>query len=344
MENRMTSPSPLVTEVRGPYFDELSVGQTFRAPSLTLTDGHQAVHRSIVGCRLRLALDNELAESVTGARGFVSPAVVWDTSVGQSTVVTQHVKANLFYRSLRFLRAPRIGDTLSTVTTVDALKENTRRQGRPPTGLAALHIVTVDQLGRSVLDYWRCAMLPLSSAEAPPGPQDDLSAIGTTPSSQASPPVPTPELPWESWDLRRFRTAVPGEHFDDLTVGRRWSVLASDVVTNAPELVRLTGNIASVHHDAIAAGGQRLVYGGHTIGLAFHQACQAIPAMVTVTEWESCDHVGPVHEGDILRSTIKVTGQQQLPVGGLIRLRSLVTAQGREDAPVLDWRFTALMA
>lgn len=337
LENHMTSPSAPVTLVRGPYFDELSAGQTFTAPSVTLTDGHQAVHRSIVGNRLRLSLDDELARSVTGAGGFVSPALIWDTSIGQSTAVTQHVKANLFYRSLRFLRFPRVGDTLSTVTAVDGLKENTRRPGRAPTGLAALHIVTTDQLGRPVLDYWRCAMLPLSGSDAAAGPQDDLSTIGTAP-EQA-------ERPWNTWSLNRYRDAVPGEHFDAMTVGRRWSTLAGDVVTNAPELARLTGNVATVHHDAAAAGGQRLVYGGHTIGLAFHQVCQAIPALVTVTDWEGCDHLGPVHEGDVLRSSIEVTGRRRLQAGGgLVQLRSLVTVAGRESGPVLDWRFTALMA
>ena len=55
-------------EPGGPYFDDLEVGQVFDwAPSMTLTAGAAAVHQSIVGDRLRLALDAELAMAVTGA-------------------------------------------------------------------------------------------------------------------------------------------------------------------------------------------------------------------------------------------------------------------------------------
>ena len=51
-------------EPGGPYFDDLEVGQAFDwAPSMTLTAGAAAVHQSIIGDRLRLALDADLAVS-----------------------------------------------------------------------------------------------------------------------------------------------------------------------------------------------------------------------------------------------------------------------------------------
>jgi acyl dehydratase len=330
------------TTVRGPYFDELAVGQVFdQSPAVTLTEGRQAVHQGIVGNRLRLALDDTLAAEVTGYAGLVSPALVWDTSIGQSTAMTQHVKANLFYRGLCFRRFPVIGDTLTTVTTVDGLKENTRRPGRLPTGLAALHVVTTDQLGRPVLDFWRCAMLPLSADDVVEGPRDDLGAIG------ADPAVAALGAAVSGWDLARFRERVPGHHFADLSVGQTWVVQGADVVSSAPELARLTGNVAAVHHDATAAGGRRLVYGGHTIGLALHQVTRALPAMVTVGGWHGCDHVGPVHEDDALLSTVVVDGLDALPDGGgLAHLRVTVDAASGDTAPapVLDWRFSAVMA
>lgn len=336
-----TSATAAPTVVRGPYFDELSVGQVFdESPSATLTDGKQAVHQGIVGNRLRLTLDDTLAAEVTGREGLASPALVWDTAIGQSTSVTQHVKANLFYRGLCFRRLPVLGDTLTTVTTVDGLKENTRRPGRPATGLAALHIVTTDQEGRAILDFWRCAMLPLSTDDALEGPRDDLGAIGRDPSGADLAAAVS------GWDLARFRERVPGLHFADLSIGRTWRVEGADVVSSAPELARLTGNVAAVHHDGAAAGGSRLVYGGHTIGLALHQATRALPAMVTVAGWQGCDHVGPVHEDDTLLSTVTVEGLEPLTEGGLAHLRVTVDATSGEapPTPVLDWRFTAVMA
>jgi acyl dehydratase len=134
---------------------------------------------------------------------------------------------------------------------------------------------------------------------------------------------------------------VPGPHFDPGLAG---AVLDSsaDVVTSAPELARLTLNIAAVHHDSRISG-RRLVYGGHTIGLALAQASRLLPNLVTVLGWESCDHTGPVHEGDTVFSELRVEAAEPLPQGGgVLRLRSVVSAAGEPDRPVLDWRFSAL--
>ena len=62
----------------GPHFDDLEVGQVFdSAPSMTLTAGAAAAHQSIIGDRLRLALDAELALAVTGATApLAHPALV----------------------------------------------------------------------------------------------------------------------------------------------------------------------------------------------------------------------------------------------------------------------------
>src|SRR5882757_4006924 len=162
----------------GPHFDDLEVGQVFHsAPSMTLTAGAAATHQSIIGDRLRLALDAELALAVTGATApLAHPALVCDVAIGQSTLVTQRVKANLFYRGLTFHRFPVIGDTIYTRTEVVGLRANSVKPGRAPTGLAALRMTTIDQADRLVLDFYRCAMLPASPDFSPDvaGPADDL--------------------------------------------------------------------------------------------------------------------------------------------------------------------------
>ena len=326
--------------VGGPFFDELSHGQLFDdAPSLTLTSGLAATHQAILGDRLRLSLDAHLSDRVVGGV-LAHPGLVTDVAIGQSTLATHHVKANLFYRGLRFLSYPRIGDTLTTVTEVVGLRENTPKSGRAPTGLAALHMVTTDQTGVTVLDFYRCAMLPLSP-DADPGRTvhaDDLSTIG--PGVDAEPVIP-------EFDLAAYRESARGQHFSPELDGRAFSSSA-DVVSSAPELARLSLNIAATHHDervAGAAAGGRLVYGGHTIGLALAQANRALPNLVTVTGWDSCDHTGPVHEGDTLSSTILVEEATPLAAGGVLRLRSTVVAHGDDsDREVLDWRFRVLMA
>ncbi|OJZ66928.1 MaoC family dehydratase [Mycolicibacterium diernhoferi] len=324
-----------VTRPGGPFFDDLQVGDVFdTAPAMTLTSGAAATHQSIIGDRLRLALDTELSRAVTGTDGpLAHPALVCDVAIGQSTLVTQRVKANLFYRGLSFHRFPVIGDTLATRTEVVGLRQNSAKPGRAATGLAALRMTTVDQAGRAVLDFYRCAMLPLSGDDVQTGHADDLAAIGA---DQQPPADPT-----AGWDA----AAYTGARFDPALVG---TVLHStaDVVSNAPELARLSLNIAATHHDR-RVGGQRLVYGGHTIGLALAQAGRLLPNLATVLGWQSCDHTGPVHEDDTLYSELHIEAAEPAAAGTRLRLRSLVYAAqpdqaADQDRPVLDWRFTAL--
>lgn len=322
----------------GPYFDDLAVGQVFDwAPAATLSSGLAAAHQAIVGDRLRLALDADLCAAVTGLPApLAHPALVCDVAIGQSTLVTQRVKANLFYRGLVFHRFPMIGDSLYTRTEVVGLRPNSPKPGRAPTGLAALRMTTTDQAGRLVLDFYRCGMLPASPDWHPSqegGAPDDLSGIG------ADAPGPAAD-PTAHWDAAAFRSRVPGPHFDPGLAG---AVLRStgDVVSGAPELARLTLNIAATHHDSRVAG-RRLVYGGHTIGLALAQASRVLPNLVTVLGWESCDHTGPVQEGDTLYSELHVESAEPTDHGGVLGLRSLVYAVGEPDRAVLDWRFRAL--
>ncbi len=319
--------------VRGPAFEDLSPGQVFdTSPPVTLTDGLAGAHQAIVGERSWLALSRPLATEVLGGP-VAPPSLVWNVSIGQSTLATQRVLANLYYRGLVLRRQPRIGDTLETVTLVTGLRQNRPRPGRPATGLAALRITTRDQHGAIVLDYERCAMIPLRDPALVTGWQDDLSAghreIGDDELLALT----------AGWALTRPALPVPEP-------GTALRVDGRDVVSSGPELARLTMSIAAVHHDAAAAGGRRLVYGGHTIALALTQATRAIPNLLTVLAWHSCDHTAPVHEDDLLSSAVEVERVRPLPGGGAhLHLRSRVTAadpETGEENQVLDWRFAAV--
>ena len=99
-----------------------------------------------------------------------------------------------------------------------------------------------------------------------------------------------------------------------------------------------------VHHDAAAAGGARLVYGGHTIGIALHHLTRAIPDLITVLGWHSCDHVGPVRELDTLVSAVEIERIAPAPHAGRIATVRVRTAKQTGDAgPVLDWRLAVLV-
>lgn len=331
--------------VGGPFYEQLSVGQRFHSPGLTLTSGLAALHQAIVGDRLALALDADLCQQVAGVGApLAHPGLVCDVAIGQSTAATVRVIGNLFYRGLVLHRWPRLGDTLRTVTEVVALRDNAPRAGRAPTGLAVLRVRTVDQQQRAVLDYHRCAMLPMRDEQARPGHQDDLQRI----SAQLDPQALLASV--RDLDFSRYRELVPGPHAEALSAGQRYVVEVGDTVSAAPELVRATLNLAAAHADPSASGrGRRLVYGGHTIGIAAAQLSRALPALVGVVAWRSCDHLAPVYEGDVLYSEVEVQELWEQTALGAVGVELHVRtdaarAAGGEREPVLDWRAVGVMA
>jgi acyl dehydratase len=340
----MTAHGHAAGRVGGPWFEDLARGQRFAAPALTLSAGHAALHQAICGDRLRLALDAPLCAAVTGRdEPLVHPSLVCDVSIGQSTGPTQRVLGNLFYRGLVLGRQVHVGDTLRTRTEVVALKQNRRRPGAGATGLALLHVRTSDQDDRAVLDYWRCPMLPLRDGAAETGHADDVSGV-----SDALDPARVRQAVPTGWRLDLLRADVPPPHFADLAPGDEFSVEAGETVSAAPELARLTLNLAMAHTDATStSSGRRLVYGGHTISVAAAHATRAVEAIATIIAWERADHLGPVFEGDVLRSRLSVEHTAPLDGGGgLVTLRAVVSAvRGEpEPEPVLDWGFVALVA
>lgn len=329
-------------EIGGPYFEDLVPGQVFEAPAVTLTSGHAALYQAITGDRLRLPLDSHTSHRVTGLpAAIVHPLLVINMAIGQTTEVSQNVKANLFYRGLILKRQMHLGETLRTTTRVVALRQNKQQPGRPATGMAALEVITRNQDNEEVLHFWRCPMLPCRNIEVETGWRDDLDRIGSQPMAQSL----NEAIP-RSWQLEGVRSCWQGRKVADLSVGMRFRIEARDTVTSAPELVRATLNMAMAHTDSrLSYLGKRIVYGGHTISLAFSQLTRALPNLLTMLAWEGCDHLGPVVEGDRIRSECTVLDIAQTPHGAVLKLHAQSHAT-REDQdseqPVLDWRFWVL--
>jgi 2-methylfumaryl-CoA hydratase len=329
--------------VGGPWFEDLAVGQELDAPAVTLTSGHAALYQAATGDRLRLPLDHHASQRATGRdEPLAHPLLAINVAIGQSTVVSQRVKANLFYRGL-VLRSPvHLGDTLHTITRVVALRQNRPQAGRPATGVAALEITTRNQRGDEVLRFWRCPMLPCRDPQAATGRADDLDAVG----SQAAVDDVARAVP--AWNVSEATRDWRGLRADAVEPGQRFAIEARDTVTFAPELVRLTLNVAMTHVDTLLSHlGSRLVYGGHTISMAFAQATRVFPNLLTMLAWESCDHTAPVVEGDRLRSEVTVLEKKAHPAGALLKLRVETWAARGEpehEERVLDWRFWAWSA
>lgn len=328
-------PSAPLASHGAPYFDELSVGDVFGAPGLTLNQGQAALHQAVIGDRLRLVLDQELCREVTGwAEPMAHPLLVCDVAIGQSTAPSGRVLGNLFYRGLGCRPVP-LGTTLRTRTEVVAHRATSK--GR---GIVALRVTASDADGEPVLDFWRCPLLPTRDGlDADPSAADDLDSVGA--------PVDVASMVPPHWRLGPMRKSALGPLVGDIAAGDAWEVEAGETVTSAPELARLSLNLAMAHTDGTASShGRKLVYGGHVIGIAAAHVTRVLPDLATILAWHSCDHLGPTFGGDVLHTSIAIEAVEPLPDGGLVTIRARVTATaGRGDAPrdVLDWRLVGLL-
>ncbi len=354
-------------EITGPYFEDFKHGQIMEPPpSVTLTPGHVVFHQSLFGDRLRLSLDRELCRKVVDSREMlINPHLFFNIAVGQTTFASQHVKGNLFYRGVVFKNPVFTGDTLTTTTKVVALRQNKFKKDRPATGMVVLEMKVINQHDEELMRFWRCPMIACRHPRAETGHADALDAFPAELGMDAiEAAVPA------NWKLDLFRETISGDHFDQVAEGTTYRIVSRDTVTAAPELARLTLNMAMIHTDAQASHyKKRLVYGGHVIAMAAARISRALPNIVTVLAWKRCDHTAPVFENDILHTDVTVLKKRRLSGhhlidrmgtlegprmakhGGLVELHAVVYASREKndgnsmaESKVLDWELVILMA
>ncbi|GIS98966.1 MAG: hypothetical protein CM1200mP26_06790 [Acidimicrobiales bacterium] len=138
------------------------------------------------------------------------------------------------------------------------------------------------------------------------------------------------ELVPENWNLDPLRAAARVADRTAETISSSTMVdPMRDTVTNAPELARLTQNLAPVHRDpSLGPGARRLVYGGHTVGLAQASVVRLLPDTATFLGWQSCDHPAPVFENDVLSFRHTLLDEQPVAEGRLRAFRTEVRPNG----------------
>ncbi|MEM8922524.1 MAG: MaoC/PaaZ C-terminal domain-containing protein [Actinomycetota bacterium] len=313
----------------GPYYDDFERGMIIPPlPPVTVTEADNVAYRMITGDQHLPSADrSRYAELVGGAEvvaGMVYPSLAMQYSIGQTTNATRRAIANLYYRSVRFLRPVEIGETLRTTTTVLGLADS-RPKGDLHRGKVWLGIETTGDKG-PVVRYERCALV--ASRGGSPGHGDEIPG--------PSDPVPLTEVAdlVPSWDL----TGLPRTEWE---VGVEATDAMRDHVDLAPSLARLTFNQAFVHRDATTSVyGKRLVYGGHVQGLAQSSLSRVLPGIATVVAWDGCDHVGPAFEGDLLAFRHRLVEVLPVASGRLLRFEvraATVDGEGTVGDDILVW-------
>ena len=321
----------------GRFFEDFRIGETLRhATPRTLNAGDASLYSALYGSRFAVQSADTFAQRLGYPRAPIDDLLAFHVVFGKTVPdVSLNAIANLGYAEGRFLSPVYPGDTLTAMSEVIGLKENSNRQS----GVVYVRTTGTNQQGRTVLDYVRWVMVRKRDAAAPaPESVVPKTAARVPPDSlgAACPPIDAAAYDFVlAGSADRFGDYAAGEkidHFDGVTVEESDHMLAT----------RLYQNTAKVHFNQLSEGqgrfGRRLIYGGHVISLARALSFNGLANAFHVAAINGGRHVAPLFAGDTLFAWSEVIEKAELPGRkdvGALRLR-LVAAKNRPCADFPD--------
>jgi len=114
----------------GNFFEDFSFGQILKhATPRTVTDGDVALYTALYGSRFAVQSSDEFAKAIGYPRAPLDDLLTFHVVFGKTTPeISLNAIANLGYADCRFLKPVYPGDTLTAVSEVIGLKENSNRE------------------------------------------------------------------------------------------------------------------------------------------------------------------------------------------------------------------------
>jgi 2-methylfumaryl-CoA hydratase len=321
----------------GNFFEDFRLGQEIRhATPRTVTLGDVALYNGLFGSRFAVQSSDAFAAKIGYPRAPLDDLLVFHMVFGKTAPdISLNAVANLGYADCRFLKPVYPGDTLTSVSQVIGLKENSNRK----TGIAYVRSRGFNQNGDTVLDYARWVMVRKHN-EAAPAPEEKVpelpKSVEPAQLGAACPPIDA-----SAYDTvlagspHRFGDYKPGEkidHADGITVEEAEHMIAT----------RLYQNTARVHFNQFSEAkgrfGKRLIYGGHAISLARALSFNGLGNAFQVAAINGGRHVAPLFAGCTVFAWSEVLATAELPDRkdvGALRLRTVAT----KDKPCADFPY-----
>jgi len=302
----------------GNYFEDFHVGMELRhATPLTLSTGDISLYRALTGSRHALYSAATFAEA-NGYTGLpVDPLLAFHVVFGKTVPdISLNAVANLGYADGRFPIAIYPGDTLTAVSEVIGVKENSNGK----TGVVYVRTRGFNQAGEEALSYVRWVMVNKRDA------------------ASAAPETVIPDLPKsvdaKSLDFSRtyagWDDALAGSshRFGDYEVGEKINHVDGMTVEEAEHQIatRLYQNTAKVHFDGHGQKdsrfGKRLIYGGVVISIARALSFNGLGNAAELLAINGGTHTGPLFAGDTVYAWSEVLDKAELSnTVGALRLR-----------------------
>jgi 2-methylfumaryl-CoA hydratase len=310
----------------GNFFEDFKLGQTLHhATPRTLTEGDRALYTALYGSRFALQSGDAFAKHLGFHKSPIDDLLVFHTVFGKSVPdISLNAVANLGYAEGRFIKPVYPGETLSAVSEVIGLKENSNKQ----TGVVYVRTRGLNENDEMVLSYVRWVMVRKRDPEAP----TETSVPKLADSVAAEELHVAPHTDYAtlfnnqlSGSNHRWDDYQPGEkidHVDGMTVEEAEHMLAT----------RLYQNTAKVHFNQFTESkgrfGRRLIYGGHVISLARALSFNGLANAVSIAAINAGRHVNPLFAGDTVFAWSEVLDKAEIAHRkdvGALRLRLVAT-------------------
>jgi 2-methylfumaryl-CoA hydratase len=311
----------------GNFFEDFRFGQTIvHATPRTVTVGDAALYTSLYGTRFAVQSSDAFAKAIGYPQSPLDDLLTFHVVFGKTTPdISLNAIANLGYANCRFLKPAYPGDTLSSVSEVIGVKENSNRE----TGTVYVRSTGRNQKGEVVLEYVRWVMVRKRDKDAP-APEAVVPELPARvdPASLGS---AVPKL-----DIGKYDFALAGSPYrwGDYEVGEKIDHVDGMTLEEAEHQIatRLYQNTAKVHFnqhtEAKGRFGKRIVYGGVVISLARALSFNGLNNAFHLAAINGGRHVSPCFAGDTVYAWSEVLEKAELP--------------GRKDVGALRIRLVAV--
>ena len=321
----------------GNFFEDFKLGQVIRhATPRTVTVGDVALYNGLFGSRFAVQSSDAFAAHIGYPRSPIDDLLVFHIVFGKTVPdISLNAVANLGYADCRFLKAVYPGDTLTSVSEVIGLKENSNKK----TGIVYVRSRGFDKDGHTVLDYARWVMVKKRDENAP-APEEHVPELPSCVDAGAlgdGCPIIHPA----AYD--NILAGSPHRH-GDYKVGEKIDHLVGITVEDAEHMIatRLYQNTARIHFDHYTESkgrfGHRLIYGGHAISLARALSFNGLANAFHVAAINGGRHVSPLFAGLTVFAWSEILDTAILPGRddvGALRLRTVAT----KDKPCDDFPY-----
>jgi 2-methylfumaryl-CoA hydratase len=311
----------------GNYFEDFRFGQVLRhATPRTVSAGDAALYMSLYGPRFAVQSSDAYAKAIGYPCAPLDDMLVFHVVFGKTVPdISLNAIANLGYADCRFQHPVYPGDTLSSVSEVIGLKENSNRE----TGTVYVRSTGYNQRGDVVLVYTRWVMVRKRD-RASPAPETVVPVLPdrVDPASLAT---AVPALQLSAYD-----TALSGSphRWGDYTVGEQIDHVDGMTLEEAEHQMatRLYQNTAKVHFNQHTEGqgrfGRRLVYGGVVLSLARALSFNGLGNAFHLAAINGGRHVAPCFAGDTVYAWSQILEKAEIA--------------GRSDTGALRTRLVAV--